>query len=326
MRSSRLNDPTDRMMAAISRLDASRWWTYQRERFPIVAHGLLIAAFSASAVSFSALLRGGPPPPTAASYITAFVTSFLLFLQLRIADEHKDFEEDRAHRPYRPVPRGLVTLRELTVVAAIGAVVQLTLAGWLAWGLIGLLVLTWGYLALMTKEFFVRDWLIARPVMYLWTHMLIVPLADFYATACDWIRVGGRAPDGLFWFIAVSFGNGVALEIGRKIRAPGDEEDGVRTYSRLWGRRMATLVWLGALGVTGGCAALAAGRIAFLSPMAIMLAVLMTTAGVLARRFLIQPVTTRARSIDHFSAVWTITLYLMLGIIPLVAKRLGIMP
>ena len=38
----------------------NRWWVYQRERFPIFAHGLLIAAFSFSAVSFSMLLREAP--------------------------------------------------------------------------------------------------------------------------------------------------------------------------------------------------------------------------------------------------------------------------
>lgn len=310
------------MNTAISRLTAARWWIYQRERFPLVAHGLLIAAFSASAVSFSALLRGASPPPAAVSYLTAFATSFLLFLQLRIADEHKDLEEDRAHRPYRPVPRGLVTLRELFWVAAAAAVVQFALAAWLSWMLVGLLLLTWTYLALMTKEFFVRDWLIARPVTYLWTHMLILPLADLYATACDWLHAGTSAPAGLSWFIAVSFFNGVALEIGRKIRAPGDEEAGVRTYSRLWGRRSATMVWLGALGTTAVCASLAASRIAFLFPVTLTLTILLLLAVALASSFLRRPDTARARRLDHFSGLWTILLYLMLGIIPLAAKLL----
>jgi 4-hydroxybenzoate polyprenyltransferase len=39
--------------------------------------------------------------------------------------------------------------------------------------------------------------------------------------------------NGFFW---VSFFNGTVLEIGRKIRAPQDEEAGVETYSFLWGR------------------------------------------------------------------------------------------
>ena len=36
-----------------------RWWVYQSERFPVVGHGLLIAAFSFSGLSFSHLLRQG---------------------------------------------------------------------------------------------------------------------------------------------------------------------------------------------------------------------------------------------------------------------------
>src|SRR5207248_6857252 len=118
-----------------------RWWVYQRERFPVLAHGLLIAAFSSSAVCFSAILRGRelypdaqvqtPAEPSWRSLLVAFVTAFFFFLQLRIADEHKDYDEDARYRPYRPVPRGLVTLRELAVVFALGALVQLGLALWL---------------------------------------------------------------------------------------------------------------------------------------------------------------------------------------------------
>jgi 4-hydroxybenzoate polyprenyltransferase len=314
------------MIALFQRVSCSRWWIYQRERFPIVAHGLLIAAFSASAVSFSALLRGGSPPPAVASYLTAFATAFLLFLQLRIADEHKDFEEDLAYRPYRPVPRGLVTLRELAAIAASAAVVQFGLAAAVSWHLVGLLFVTWAYLALMTKEFFVRDWLIARPVTYLWTHMLIVPLADLYATACDWLHTGTTAPPGLGWFIAASFFNGAALEIGRKIRGPDGEEEGVRTYSRLWGRRTATLAWLGTLTLTAGCAIQAADRVDFLRPAAGTLTILLFAALALARAFLAHPTNPNSRRLDHFSGLWTISLYLLLGIVPLALKKLGAVP
>ena len=101
---------------------ANRWWTYQRERFPILAHGILIASFSFSAVCFSSLLRGQTELPRLSSIFVAFVTAFLFFLQLRIADEFKDFEEDARYRPYRAVPRGLVTLRELGGLGAMCAI------------------------------------------------------------------------------------------------------------------------------------------------------------------------------------------------------------
>ena len=70
----------------------NRWWIYQRERFPIAAHGPLIAAFSASAVSYSALVRGGAARPAAVSYGVAFFVSLGSFALLRIADEFKDAE------------------------------------------------------------------------------------------------------------------------------------------------------------------------------------------------------------------------------------------
>jgi len=248
---------------------------------------------------------------------TAFATAFILFLQLRIADEYKDFDEDSRYRPYRPVPRGLVKLHELGNVGIAGAVVQLGLALWLSPRLVLLLLLTWAYLALMTREFFVRDWIRERPITYLWTHMLIIPLTDFYATACDWQGARVAPPSGLFLFIAVSFFNGVTLELGRKIRAPGDEEKGVRTYSHLWGYRKATLVWLAALLTTAAFALAASTKIGFLPAEATALALLMGIAIVLAFRFLAKPNTARSQFLNHFTGVWTLVLYLSLGLIPL---------
>src|SRR5687767_9838142 len=131
---------------------ARRWIIYQHERFPLLAHTPLIAAFSFSAVSFSSLLRNETTVPASGALFVAFATSLLFFLQLRVADEFKDFEEDSRFRPYRPVPRGLVTLRELAAVFAIGAVIQLLLALRLDASLVVLLLITWVYLALMTRE------------------------------------------------------------------------------------------------------------------------------------------------------------------------------
>jgi len=96
----------------------NRWQLYQRERFPILTYAPLIAAFSFSAVSVSAFLRGQGVPAEARGFLVAFISVFLFFLQLRIADEFKDHEDDARFRPYRPVPRGLVTLPELGTLSA----------------------------------------------------------------------------------------------------------------------------------------------------------------------------------------------------------------
>jgi hypothetical protein len=285
----------------------------------VLAHGPLILAFSFSAVSFSFLLRGGHGFPARASLVVAFVTSFVFFLQLRIADEFKDFEEDSRYRPYRAVPRGLVSLRELGVVFVVGGLLQLGLALWLRpLGLAGLLLVVWLYLALMSREFFVRDWIKARPFTYMWTHMLIMPLIDFYATACDWMASGfARAPTGVFWFLLVSFFNGIVIEIGRKLRAPTDEEPGVQTYTALWGRTPAVLAWLAALVLTALCAWQAARRIGLAAPVITLLAVLLIAASLIGWRFVQVPVTKRARLFEPFSGAWTLLMYLSLGALPL---------
>lgn len=294
-----------------------RWWVYQRERFPIFGHGVLIAAFSSSAVSFSALLRGPDARPPLPALLVAFGTAFLFFLQLRIADEFKDFEEDSRYRPYRAVPRGLVSLRELGILGVLTALLQLGLALWLDPDLVRLLAVVWAYLTLMSKEFFIGEWLKARPVLYLISHMVILPLVDLYATACDWWPTGAGAPRGLFWFLIVSYFNGVVIEIGRKVRAPKDEEEGVNTYTHLWGRKAAALAWLGAMTTTAVCAAVASSFIDFVGPVILLLVLLLATAGVFARRFYLDPDTRRAKMMETLSGLWTLLMYLSLGAIPL---------
>jgi 4-hydroxybenzoate polyprenyltransferase len=302
------------------RLAANRWWVYQRERFPLATHTPLIAVFACSTVCFSLLARGVVRVPRGPALVVAVLSAFGFFLQLRIADEFKDAADDARYRPYRPVPRGLVTLHELGHVALFVALVQAALALWLSPNLLPLLLLVWGYLLLMTREFFAPRWLRAHPITYMWTHMLILPLIDLYATACDWRVAGVAAPTGLLALLAVSFCNGFNLEIGRKIRAPGDEEPGVETYSALWGRTRASAAWCGVLLVTAAFALAAAAAIHFAVPVAADLAALLVAAGVVAARYLRRPVTARAKAVELTAGIWTLLLYLSLGILPLLVR------
>ncbi len=297
----------------------NRWWTYQQERFPVFAHGPLILAFSLSAMSYSALLRGEASlRPTAA--LVAFVTAFLFFLQLRIADEFKDAEDDARWRPYRPVPRGLVTLRELGWVGIGAALVQLAGSLWLGSRLALLLLVAWTWLALMSKEFFVHEWLKAHPLFYMLSHMVIMPVFDMYATACDWLMAGNGPPRGLVWFLAASYLNGIVIEIGRKIRAPEDEEEGVETYTFLWGRSRALLSWLGAMLLTALCAWRGSVLIGFSSIVVPLLAALLLGAAALAANFAGSPLPGRGKRFEAMSGAWTLVMYLSLGGAPLLVR------
>ena len=287
-----------------------RWWTYQKERFPIFQHGLLVLAFSSSAVAYSALLC--EVSPNWQAFMVAFVTVLLFFLQLRIADEFKDAEEDAQYRPYRAVPRGLVSLKDLGFVFAGAAVIQLLLTLWLDPSLLILLLVTWGYLALMSVEFFARDWLKARHITYLWTHMLIMPLVDLFATACLWLPLEIK-PQGLIFFLVASFFNGIVIEIGRKLRQPAAEQEGVPTYSKLWGLKKASWVWIGCMLMTGSFAVLAASLISFGITVALLLAPLLAW----ALWTVIHHAQTSAKRFELIAGLWTLVLYLSLGLIPL---------
>jgi 4-hydroxybenzoate polyprenyltransferase len=296
----------------------ARWGAYQRERFPLAGHVPLVAAFSASAVCFSSLLRGRADVPSLPALLVAFLTSLSFFLQLRIADEFKDREEDARFRPYRPVPRGLVTLAELAWLGLAAGVLQLGLALWLEPSLVWLLVPAWVWLALMTREFFVPRWLRAHPLIYMSSHLVILPLIDLYATACDWrVAGGGQAPAGLSWFLAVSYLNGVVIEIGRKTRAPGDEEVGVATYSAIWGVHGAVRAWVFAVVITGAAAWEAARHIGTDRPTLALLGLLLAACGVAAHRFARDARKGSGKAIEVMAGVWTFFMYIGLGAAPI---------
>jgi 4-hydroxybenzoate polyprenyltransferase len=292
-----------------------RFWVYQRERFPLISHGLLIAAFSASAIAFSAFARHAALPHW---WLLAagFLSSLFFFLQMRIADEWKDAAEDAEFRPYRPVPRGLVSLRELAWVGVAAGVAQFAIALAISPRLIPLLLCVWSFFALMSREFFVSRWLRTHPVAYIASHMAIMPMIDLYVSSFDWLVVKAPAPHALACFLAVTFCNGLVVEIGRKIRAPRDEERGVETYSALWGRVRATSIWCAAFALTATLAVTAAALVGTTRYDAPIFAAALVGAVAVAIVFARYPVRATARCIEALSGAWTVVMYLALGVLP----------
>jgi 4-hydroxybenzoate polyprenyltransferase len=299
---------------------AARLWQYQKERFPLVKHGPLIAAFGASAVCLSALLRGGTPDLVA--MLVAILVLFGFFFQLRVADEHKDNAEDTKYRPERPVPRGLVTLAELRTVAIIVGVVQLALSVFLGWTLVGILLLVWAWMAVMTKEFFVPAWLKKRPVIYMVSHMMVMPLIDLYATACDWAPAGIGSHQGftltLGGFLLLSLVNGTSIEIARKSWAPEQEREGVETYSKLWkpsGAGVALMaVFLIGLAVSAFVHVRSGAGIIFLFGLLLSAAWACWT----TIEYASKPTLRSAKALELSSGIYVLANYLLLGVLPLI--------
>jgi hypothetical protein len=304
---------------------AARLLAYQAERFRLAQFVPLLALFTFSSAAYSRLARGAPgalPLPLLA--VGAF-TSITFFFVLRVLDEHKDRDVDRRSRPELPVPRGLVTLAELRGAAGVALGLAIVLNLLVAPVLLLPLALVAGWAALMTAEFFVRDWLRAHPAAYLLSHMAIMPLIDLYTTGLDWWAAGAAPPHGLPWFLLATFMNGVLIEIGRKLRAPGGERAGVDTYSKAWGRRPATTVWLAVLALALVAALLASQAIGTGTWAAVVLVVAALLCAVPGLRFLAAgaPAPTSAAVIETASGAWPMVTYLVLGSIPYVARWLA---
>ncbi len=312
------SDPHQKRRPLLKRL-----WEYQAERFPVFRHGLLIVTFTFSAASYSRICRGADGFVSATEFVVGAITAFLLFLLLRLFDEFKDAEEDARFRPYRPVPRGLVSLAELRwviiAVIAIALAVNAAVMPVMIWAFL----LALAYMALMTKEFFIAEQLKRRPIAYMLSHMVIMPMIDFYTTGLDWINEGTAPPNGLEFFLTVTFLNGIVIELGRKIRAPEAEEHGVDTYSALYGARRATLGWLGILVLTYISAALAAWYAGFGQWGILVLTLILVACSIPGVLFLLKQEQRRATLIETAAGVWTIGMYLTLGALPMLIRWLA---
>ena len=155
-------------------------YIYQKERFPVLKNGLLILILSVSTLCFTRVLRNNYESPSLEEAVIVFVIMFIFFLQLRIADEFKDFEEDMKYRAYRPVPRGLVSLKELRNIGIAGFFIQLAFILLFNKDVLIIFFIVYLYILLMTKEFFVPEWLNKHQAVYMISHMIIMLLFHLF--------------------------------------------------------------------------------------------------------------------------------------------------
>ena len=299
-----------------------RFYIYQKERFPILGHGLLVAAFSFSAIAYSRICRGAEGFVSWKTYFVGIFTTISLFLLVRIFDEFKDAEDDARYRKNLPVPRGLIRFRELMVIGIVLAILQIVVNMYFFPKMLIIYFIVIAYLSLMGKEFFVASWLKKHQFWYITSHMFIIPLVDIYASGLDWLLAGVPAPTGLLFFFAVSYMNGIVLEIGRKIRTPEKEAEGVLTYTSMLGPNKAPLLWILVLFITL-CLSIAASQFAGYGTTALLiLGTVFILCTIPALLFLKNKTEKWSKTIELTSALWTIAMYLSLGGIPMLQKLL----
>ena len=309
---------------------------YTDERFPVVKNSIFVLIFVFSAYIFSGLVftggLTGMEIPLVKGYTVAgiFIVVFLIFFQLRISDEFKDYEEDLKYRSYRPVQRGVISLEELRNIGIVTIIIQLTLSFIINFKMIFLLVAVWIYMFLMAKEFFVKEWLKSRMVLYALSHVVIMVLIAFipvYGMLNDFnessilISHGNGNPSIFFewklWsFYLISYLNGIVLEIGRKTRREDEEELGVETYSKMWGKKKASYILSGLymaeyILVLSGLFQLLDKDMFFisLSILTLILSITVYFTVTFFKRNL------SGKIVETFSGIWIISSYIMSGIL-----------
>jgi 4-hydroxybenzoate polyprenyltransferase len=207
----------------------ARLLTFQAERMPLLPM-LVMAALAIGVIANFAR-------PTLHAYLGATLIFMLYLIQIRTADEQKDFEHDNRYHPDRPVQRGVVTLAELQRINVMAKVGQLLLyASFLDARIMLLGLLSQGYAYLTRHEFFVRDWIRQHFYIYYITHYLQLVIL-FYALITIIQPVGVSAA----LLVTYAMLGVVMSEMGRKMFAVEDDTTD-DTYSAQLGHRGSAIV------------------------------------------------------------------------------------
>jgi 4-hydroxybenzoate polyprenyltransferase len=222
-----------------------KWYTYQKERFPVVAYGSYVFAIAFATYCFvsAEYIRFSLIESFVFNWkilLVMFFVGLLQFLMVRIIDEFKDYEEDCKYRPYRPVPRGLIKLSELKVLFIICALLQIAITAYInLYGLI-LLALLWLFFFFMSKGFFIKKILDKHILLEVTFDELMMPVLVLYLSIFPYGRV--LISKAYLIFLVMTYVVSWIIEIARKVRCKEDEEEGVKTYTAVFGIKSAMLI------------------------------------------------------------------------------------
>lgn len=215
-----------------------KWYTYQKERFPILAFGSYILAIVIGVFSYINYFVEVESHINYILILPMFIVAFLLFLMVRIVDEFKDYEEDCKYRAYRPVPRGLVSLKELKILFVICAILQAVITAFVNPVGIIYLIAVWILFAIMTKGFFIKKFLDKHILAEVLFDELMLPVLMLYLSS--FIQI--IKLEHLWKLLLVGYIISWIVEIARKVRCKEDEENGVRTYTAVFGIKKAVCI------------------------------------------------------------------------------------
>jgi len=209
---------------------------YQKERFPIIQYLIYILLYDLGFSILSSYLVNKYVSFSSINII-GFISVFLIFFELRLFDEIKDYDIDLKYSPQRPVQRGLISINEVKKMLLIVIILLLFCNTFYGIQNFVLMVIIQIYIIIMAKEFFIGKKLKKNRVLYAMLHMVVMSLMTLYiishAVLVSMLNIRHLT------LLAISYLIGFIIEVGRKIEAPKEEKPGVDNYSKLLGPKKA---------------------------------------------------------------------------------------
>lgn len=230
-----------------SRAWLNRIQVFLKQMFPPFPTQLL--AFGTSALTYLILARVFVRTPVVPKELVLGGFSALLFqLQLRVFDELKDYKSDKVNFPDRPLVTGVVSKRDLHIlVLAINVALFALQLPFLARPVMGAYGLALFCSFLSFRWFFAEKRIRSSLPLALVTHQPLGLVLQLY-TLSFFLDKELVSFDAVLFLVALALGS-TAWELARKMRGTQQEEDYV-TYTKLWGVRSATAVFMCVLSVS----------------------------------------------------------------------------
>ena len=217
-----------------------RLYIYYKERYPLFLR-FLLGLIVFGEIYFIVLLNQGITKfSIGVQELIGGYTVFAFLLWLRVADDLKDYETDKALFPDRPLPSGRTETKDVIISCFIFEIIAIVLNYLFMPNFIFFIVLyIYGYL--MSKWFFQRKKIQPSLPLALITHNPVQMIINLYIISftvikynLDFISLTTIMTLFTLYFPALIW------EVSRKIKNPKEEND-YTTYSKLFGYKKATI-------------------------------------------------------------------------------------
>lgn len=220
----------------------SRWYQFTKERFHPSSHITMILLFLIVHLFMAKSIFNLQISLFKNALLFISITSF--YFKLRLYDEIKDYELDVIINPKRPLPRGLLSHRDMYLGMIVCISIELSIFS--IQGINGLasILITICYSLIMFKEFFIKNIIRPHLTTYAILHTIVTSLLSFsifsFFSQKSFLDIINNK-DCLFFAIAnwMLFN---LFEFGRKTFAPSEERKDIDTYSSLFGKEGAVLL------------------------------------------------------------------------------------